>query len=421
MTNSKEIRNHLLQMHSQIETIRVQDLIKTNFALNNLRKSLFQIRGKELDHLREKLDNFACNLSIVKKKEFSFMKVFGLEDNELVHSCFLAWLLDPLESHNLGSLFVKEFLEKIGLKMNSLDFSNLHVEREISSDKSRLDIRIYDSCGKFQTVIENKIWSREGIDQTARLFSDFHDKSYEKELFIFLTLDPKSKPKDKNFISINYEQVLEILNKLLEMAQGDTRFLIKHYSNTLERLIMTEKIEGFSERTQLYYQYYKDTAEVKKAFENDRKLLLNTLELAIQESDWWDDNSWDMEKRGGDIWIWKNSWLLKKNEGIKIQLYMYITELGFAIRIYGVPSEFAAKFRLIFKKLVDKKYPDEIHGGLRKSFGTGFSRFLEKEIRFSPTEKTQIKKILENLNEIIKLFDATIIQSINELKQNHPK
>ena len=42
---------------------------------------------------------------------------------------------------------------------------------------------------------------------------------------------------------------------------------------------------------------------------------------------------------------------------------------------------------------------------LRKKFGTEVSRFLEKEIRFSPTEKTQIKKITESLNEIIVMFD----------------
>ena len=57
--------------------------------------------------------------------------------------------------------------------------------------------------------------------------------------------------------------------------------------------------------------------------------------------------------------------------------------------------------------------------GLIKRFGSGVSRFLEKEIRFSPTEKTQIKKIVENLDKVIKLFDEAMIKSINELKQNN--
>ena len=419
MIDSKEISTNLVQMHSQIEVIRAQEIVKTAEALENLNIEVIKIRKKELEQTNERLHKLASGHSLVKKKEFSFLKIFGLENDELVHSTLLAWLLDPLESHNVKSLFVRRFLERAGLKRYELDFSRLCVEREISSDNSRLDIRIYDGSGKFQCIIENKIWSSEGVDQTMRLYSDFHDRSYEKEMFIFLTLDKKSKPKDKHFISMNYEHVLQILNELLGLSVGDTRFLIKHYSNTLGTLIMSEKFEGFSERTQLYYQYYKDTTEIKKAFDNDRTLLLETLEEAIKERNWWDDNVWKLKRTGGDIELWKDSWQLNEREGMYIQLYMYIESLGFAIRIYGSPSAFATKLNPIFKRLVDKKYPGKMAAGLIKRFGSGVSRFLEKEIRFSPTEKTQIKKIVENLDKVIKLFDEAMIKSINELKQNN--
>jgi len=403
-------------MQSQIEIIRAHEIVKTGQALKNLRKKLGKIGQKELEETRANLRSLAVEMSSVEKKEFSFMKIFGLEHDELVHSSFLVWLLDPLESHALGSFFVKSLLERTELEIEELDFSKLQVEKEISGDKSRLDIRVFDSCGKFQCVIENKIWSSEGADQTTRLYNDFHDEAYEKELFIFLTLNQK-KPKNQHFISIDYEQVLAILTKLLDVAEGDTRFLIKHYSNTLERLIMSEKFEGFSERTQLYYQYYKYTDQIKKAFEKDRKLLLDTLEEAIKEKSWWNENSWKLERSGGDIRIWKDSWRLSKRGGVYVELYMYITELGFAIRIYGKPSEFAAKLMPIFKRLTNEQYPEKMPGGLRKTFSPRVSRFLEKEIRFSPTEKNQIKKILESLNEIIGLFDDAIKKSINELKK----
>ena len=407
MSNSKEICDNLLQLHSMIESIRANDMAETSFALEKL--------NDELDQISKNLYGCSCELSLIKKKDFSFLKVFGLENNELLHSCILAWLFDPLESHNLGPLFAKRFFERLGLKMDNFDFSKLLVERETSNDNSRSDIRIWDSLGKFQCVIENKIWSSEGFDQTSRLYADFHNPSYERELFVFLSLDQKSKPTDEHFISMNYESVLEILTELMELSKGDTRFLIKHYSNTLGRLIMSEKFEGFSERTQLYYQYFKDTWEIKKAFENDRKLLLETLEEALKERKWWDETVWNLKRSGSDITVWKDSWYLNKREGVYIQLYMYIESPGFAIRIYGEPSEFAAKVRPIFKRLVNEKYPEEILGGLRKTFGTGYTRFLEKEIYFSPTEKTQIKKMLENLDKIIELFDEMIIKSVNKL------
>jgi len=67
------------------------------------------------------------------------LKVFGLEDNELVHSNFLAWLLDPLENHGLGHYFVQEFVRIVASKTDAIDitdlnFSNLQVEREVSSE-----------------------------------------------------------------------------------------------------------------------------------------------------------------------------------------------------------------------------------------------------------------------------------------------
>jgi hypothetical protein len=417
MTSAKEIQSALLHMQSQIETIRAHEIVETVQALESLKKQLQEIGQKECEGTRANLRSLATEISSIEEKEFSFMKIFGLEHNEVVHSSFLAWLLDPLESHGLGSFFVKRFLERTELEIEELDFSNLQVEKEISGDKSRLDIRVFDSCGKFQCIIENKIQSSEGADQTTRLYNDFHDEAYEKEVFIFLTLNQKSKPKNKHFITLNYEQVLAILTELLDVAEGNTKFLIKHYLNTLERLIMSEKFEGFSERTQLYYQYYKYINEIKKAFENDRKLLLATLEEAIKEMNWWDETSWKLERSGGDIRIWKDSWRLGKREGVYVQLYMYITELGFAIRVYGEPSEFAAKFMPILKRLTNEKYPEIMPGGLRKTFSTGVSRFLEEEIRFSPTEKNQIKKILESLNEIISLFDDTIRKGINELEK----
>jgi len=72
---------------------------------------------------------------------------------------------------------------------------------------------------------------------------------------------------------------------------------------------------------------------------------------------------------------------------------------------------------LKFNQIVEEKYPEKMSSGLRKTFSNGVSRFLEKVIRFSPTETTQDKKILESLNEIITQFDELIEKSIKEICQ----
>jgi hypothetical protein len=73
--------------------------------------------------------------------------------------------------HGLGSQFVEKFTRKAAsktqnLSLSRLDFSVLLVDREIPSDGSRFDIRIRDPNGVFLCIIENKILSMEGFDQT---------------------------------------------------------------------------------------------------------------------------------------------------------------------------------------------------------------------------------------------------------------
>jgi hypothetical protein len=422
MKKVKETGVALSEMKSQIDLIKANEIVETAQALKNLKKKLGRVGKTELEKTRLGLDNLARQLVPMKESEFSFMKVFGLEDNEIVHSSFLAWLLDPMESHGIGSYFAEKFLSKcVSMEKDGnlldVDFTKLRVETERSGDKSRFDIRVLDELGNFQCIIENKIWSGEGDYQTKRLYNDFHDEAYPKELFVFLRVNPRSKPKDPHFILMNYEEVLQILQELLALAEGDTRFLIKHYSNTLERLIMSEKFEGFSERTQLYYQYYEYTNEIKKAFEKDRRLLLTALEEEIKQTSWWCDDVWKIEKSGGDICIWKDAWYVNETDGVFIQLYMHLEQPGFSLRVYGEPSDFSAKFIKIFRELLDEQYPGKMVNNFKKTFSSGVSRFIEKEIRLSPKEKTQMQKILKSLNEMLKLFEELIEKSINEFKK----
>lgn len=422
MNNGQEMLSALEQMTSQIELIMEHELTKTTSSFICLGRKLRRIEKKELEETRINLRGLATLFTPIEKNEFSFLRIFRLEDDENIHSNFLAWLLEPSGSHGLGALFSREFLLKATSKTSNLDLSRLNftgfqVEREISSDKSRLDIRVFDPQGKFQCIIENKIWSSEGIDQTNRLYHDFHDETYPKEMFVFLTLQRESKPKNQHFIPLHYEDILQILTKLLDVADGDTRFLIRHYQNTLWRLIMSEKFEEFSERTKLYYQYYKYIDQVKKAFDKDRKLLLSSLEEAIKLSSWWDDGLWKSKSTGSYINVWKDSWYISDVEGVYFQLYMYISKLGFSITVYSEKPEFSSKFMPIFRQVINEKFPGKMAGDCRKTFSTGVTKFLEKEIRFSPTEKDPISRILKELNAMIKLFDKIIEKSLTELKK----
>ena len=64
----------------------------------------------------EKLKDFVItensSLELIERflQRNNYMEVFGIAHHELSHSNFLAWLLQPTASHNLGSYFLKKLV-----------------------------------------------------------------------------------------------------------------------------------------------------------------------------------------------------------------------------------------------------------------------------------------------------------------------
>ena len=59
-------------------------------------------------------DFIADNLDLERLEdmlaEFNVFEMLGIEKNEIRHSAFLAWLLDPNGTHGLGDYFLRRFL-----------------------------------------------------------------------------------------------------------------------------------------------------------------------------------------------------------------------------------------------------------------------------------------------------------------------
>jgi len=416
-----ELSNSLEQLKEELETISNTDTNNLRNDFDTLQKELDDIRRREICNSATSLNSLSAELKKINTKEFSILQTLGVEEDECVHSNFLAWLLDPLENHGLGSLFTERFLTLATQKMkhdiidlSQISLKEMLVDREISSETSRLDIRLMDSKGLLNCTIENKILSKEGIDQTNRLYNDFHGIC-PNEIFIFLTLNGTEKPINQNFLSLTYTELKQIFEDLLEIATGDTKFLIKNYLNTLERLIMSEKFNGYSERTQLYYRYIKQIGEIRSAYETDRRLLLNALADEIKQREWWNESTWKMEKTGAYIRIFKPEWM-PKDDGVYFFLRPWIEQPACDLQVYGKPASFSTKFAPILKRKIDLKYPGKMAGDFIKRL-TGINTFLENILKFSLTEKDQVEKVLKNLDVMVDQFEKILDESIEEFKE----
>lgn len=102
-------------------------------------------------------------ISILKGENFNVFSILKMETKEnATHSAFLGELLNPEGSHNMGTIFLKLFLETLDLNHIDLDSARVKLEHYIGErDDSaktggRMDIFIYDKY--YNTIcIENKI------------------------------------------------------------------------------------------------------------------------------------------------------------------------------------------------------------------------------------------------------------------------
>ena len=76
-----------------------------------------------------KLESFKELHNIIKNSdESNIFKILKLQNYEIRHSNYLAWLLDPKKSHGLNNTFLKKIFETIGKKVEIPDFFEVHTE-----------------------------------------------------------------------------------------------------------------------------------------------------------------------------------------------------------------------------------------------------------------------------------------------------
>ncbi|MFP8782590.1 PDDEXK-like family protein [Planococcus plakortidis] len=174
-----------------------------------------------------------------KFHQFNPLKVLRVDQFEIRHSNILAWLLDPNETHQLGSFFLKKLLTRLvmraenegkagGIDFLSFLYSSFHdaeVSREVKTHTNRkIDLLVHVPSQKLVLVIENKFHAGESDGQLADYLAyakaEFQEPGYTL-LPIFLTL-ANEEPSDDSYLLLGYEDVLEIIEQQLEFSKETT-------------------------------------------------------------------------------------------------------------------------------------------------------------------------------------------------------
>lgn len=187
---------------------------------------------------------------------FNAFETLGLVSAEIRHSNMLGWLMSPRETHGLGDLYLKKFIQEVfyhhqhsfqNAKINLIDISlmdygSFHVRR----DYKNMDLLLQSEEQNIVIAIENKIWSKESPHQLKDYFTKVqHEFPDYHQVFLFLTPSGERPNDEANWISISYDYVLEALEKSINLKKDQltpsVEFFIKQYEEILRRYIVGDK------------------------------------------------------------------------------------------------------------------------------------------------------------------------------------
>lgn len=220
----------------------------------------------------------------------NIFSILRIEKNEIRHSNFLAWLLNPKQGHNIGDRFLKWFLKDVfsdskitwidEFKVDSLRFDDINIYREYYN----IDLLLVTE--KFVIVIENKVLSGEHSDQLKK-YRETVDKIFpdKKHIFIFLTLigeEPIKSEDNDVYVNYSYYNIASILDLILDVYKSslpdNAFYYISDYLSIIKREIMQD--DELVRISQEIYKNHKDAIDF--ILENKPDRLLSIMPIAVE-------------------------------------------------------------------------------------------------------------------------------------------
>jgi hypothetical protein len=203
-----------------------------------------QVKEDTSDAYRSKIAQFMGQVTpfVQQRKEvrgktaprFNLFEALGIARKEQFQSRFLAFLLNPRESHDQGDTFLRTFLEHMlpEFRPQRLNGTAVQIERQAAT-YGRVDIQITLPDGRI-IVIENKVDASEGEEQIARYQYGLRRRrqpTHGQHILVFLTPEGREpqtgNPADVRCVS--YRQLGDWVFSLLPELPERLRIVLKQY------------------------------------------------------------------------------------------------------------------------------------------------------------------------------------------------
>ncbi|MDD3662732.1 MAG: PD-(D/E)XK nuclease family protein [Candidatus Pacebacteria bacterium] len=383
-----------------------------------------QALEKEYKEFISDRDVSRLELLLNKPNIFNALKVGHYE---IRHSNFLAWLLDPNESHGLGDLFLKRFLREtlISPKVNVSLIDIEEMNTDLTNVKREfLNFDILIELKEIIVVIENKIHSSEGNNQLKRYYDTAHTEFSGKPLaFVYLTLEGDI-PSNEEYIPFSYEQIESILNELTTVFGESLNPSIKVYLNDYLHLIKNSIMKNgeIDELSRKIYRNHKTLLDTLFSYRQDSITYLRTFFDNQVKNSGWELTSQSrgfirfitpeldsILPRNGNGWIGKESFLFEINYAHKRS-----SKLSFYCTVPPGDEETRKVLEKIFQEIIPG---NDQQNNKWKVYFYSEKPFMVDEWALKNSDEIEsfISELWEEVEDTVKKVQAGLLKYKNEL------
>ena len=256
----------------------------------------------------ERLAKLKC-LAAEQSRGLDIFDVLKIHRLESVHSNFLAWLLDPRQSHGIESHFLRNFLshtveaaqrQAICTMSPDVIHSTDWSETEVRREWRHIDILILNRKEGFVCAIENKVWADEGFGEDGRSQLAWYRETLESEFpdfdrhLVFLSprgMESKSETERKFWVPEDYvtiqQLIMETLRENSARASPEVQWFLAQYEATLRRNIVTESSEVGELARQIYLEHREAIELISRHKPDYSAEIKQILKEAISQQDGW--------------------------------------------------------------------------------------------------------------------------------------
>jgi hypothetical protein len=255
----------------------------------------------ELKELKQKYDKLLKDVDFdnldLGLKNPNIFQILRISKTEIRHSNFLAWLLDPKESHKLGDIFLKRFLREVFSSEKFQDLDQVDVEGmdlskvEIYREWNNIDLLI--KIDEVVVCVENKILSKEHSNQLSKYKLIVENQFPNlKKTFIYLNPEGESSENETDsYQPISYSFIIDSLERIISVYGESLNIQVRYYINDYITIIKRE-LMGTDKLTELSKKIYTNHKEIFDFIYDHKPDVLDRLSRIMKE---------EISKRGWEL------------------------------------------------------------------------------------------------------------------------